>query len=349
MKNKVQIPAHWDTSAIPDQTGKNFLITGATSGLGLETAKALAAKNAHVTITARSAEKGEKALKQTGAQEFIELDLADLSSVHKAAKEVTKKYDVVFLNAGIMVPPFAKTVDGFESQMATNHLGHFAFAGKVRRHLGANEHNLVLEKTRGRSVGLQGHEITNTRNGSRRAKEIHPMRRPSGLFPVELTGRVFGGQPRGAFWHPKHGCLARNIVYVGKESAHTIIRINAQVGVTPATGSLPEWIIWQLFPRTRGTGHCFAILKVSGEHYPAAAAHRLFQLLIGVGTGRGPRKDDVEHDGPGSVVHQSPDESGMEGTVPRGIHRLIQFTMRCLVQVHNGRVGHRQVWPEQEG
>jgi len=58
MKNKVQIPAHWDTSAIPDQTGKNFLITGATSGLGLETAKALAAKNAHVTITARSAEKG---------------------------------------------------------------------------------------------------------------------------------------------------------------------------------------------------------------------------------------------------------------------------------------------------
>ena len=153
MKNKVQIPAHWDTSAIPDQTGKNFLITGATSGLGLETAKALAAKNAHVTITARSAEKGEKALKQTGAQEFIELDLADLSSVHKAAKEVTKKYDVVFLNAGIMVPPFAKTVDGFESQMATNHLGHFAFAGLIAKQITGR---LVLTSSFAHRIGTLG-------------------------------------------------------------------------------------------------------------------------------------------------------------------------------------------------
>ena len=153
MKNKVQIPAHWDTSAIPDQTGKNFLITGATSGLGLETAKALAAKNAHVTITARSAEKGEKALKQTGAQEFIELDLADLSSVHKAAKEVTKKYDVVFLNAGIMVPPFAKTVDGFESQMATNHLGHFAFAGLIAKQITGR---LVLTSSFAHRMGTLG-------------------------------------------------------------------------------------------------------------------------------------------------------------------------------------------------
>ena len=131
MKSQPNLPSGWNTSRIPDQTGKRYLITGGNSGLGLETAKALAARGAHVTITARSALKGAVALAETGASEFIEMDLGDLASVREAATKVSEPYNVVFLNAGIMAVPFAKTADGFESQLGVNHLGHFAFAGLI--------------------------------------------------------------------------------------------------------------------------------------------------------------------------------------------------------------------------
>jgi NAD(P)-dependent dehydrogenase (short-subunit alcohol dehydrogenase family) len=131
MKSQPNLPSGWNTSRIPDQTGKRYLVTGGNSGLGLESAKALVAKGAHVTITARSAIKGALAMAETGAAEFIEMDLGDLASVREAATKVSEPYNVVFLNAGIMAVPFAKTVDGFESQLGVNHLGHFAFAGLI--------------------------------------------------------------------------------------------------------------------------------------------------------------------------------------------------------------------------
>ena len=133
MNSQPELPTGWDTTKIPDQSGKRFLITGGNSGLGLESAKALVAKGAHVTITARSEIKGVAAMQSTGAQEFLELDLADLASVRTAAAKITESFNVVFLNAGIMVPPFSKTVDGFESQLGTNFLGHFAFAGLIEK------------------------------------------------------------------------------------------------------------------------------------------------------------------------------------------------------------------------
>lgn len=133
MNSQPNLPTGWDASRIPDQTGKRFLITGGNSGLGLEAAKALVAKGAEVTITTRSAVKGVAAMLSSGAQNFIELDLADLASVRRAAAQITEPFNVVFLNAGIMVPPFSKTVDGFESQIGTNFLGHFAFAGLIEK------------------------------------------------------------------------------------------------------------------------------------------------------------------------------------------------------------------------
>ena len=133
MKSQPTVPPNWGASNIPDQTGARFLITGGNSGLGLESAKALVAKGAHVTVTARSEVKGIAAMHSTGAQEFLELDLADLASVRRAAATITEPFNVVLLNAGIMVPPFSKTVDGFESQLGTNFLGHFAFAGLIEK------------------------------------------------------------------------------------------------------------------------------------------------------------------------------------------------------------------------
>jgi len=131
------LPDKWNASDMPDLTGKRFLITGATSGIGLSAATELARRNAHVVITARSADKARDAIKKIGPGlvDYILLDLTDLESVKRAAARVDRAFDVVVLNAGVMATPFTKTVDGFELQMGTNHLGHFAFAGLIKNQI----------------------------------------------------------------------------------------------------------------------------------------------------------------------------------------------------------------------
>jgi NAD(P)-dependent dehydrogenase (short-subunit alcohol dehydrogenase family) len=138
MVNRVSaLPDKWSASDIPDLTGKRYLITGATSGIGLAAATELARRNAHVVITARSADKARGGLKKIGPGlvDYILLDLTDLESVKRAAARVDRAFDVVVLNAGVMATPFTKTVDGFELQMGTNHLGHFAFAGLIKNQI----------------------------------------------------------------------------------------------------------------------------------------------------------------------------------------------------------------------
>ncbi|HEX4778400.1 MAG TPA: SDR family NAD(P)-dependent oxidoreductase, partial [Acidimicrobiia bacterium] len=110
------------------------VVTGATTGLGLETARALAEAGLHVVLTARTFEKGEAAVatvrdRVTGAAvEHMTLDLASLASVRAFADAFTARHDTLHLlvnNAGVMYTPFARTADGFELQFGTNHLGHF--------------------------------------------------------------------------------------------------------------------------------------------------------------------------------------------------------------------------------
>lgn len=110
------------------QDGRRFVVTGASSGLGLETARALAAAGAEVVLAVRSTEKGEAAARSmTGRVEVRRLDVADLASVREFA-EVIGPIDVLVNNAGVMAVPRGHTVDGFETQLGTNHLGHFALA-----------------------------------------------------------------------------------------------------------------------------------------------------------------------------------------------------------------------------
>ena len=137
MSKTLTIPDNWTATDIPDLTGKRFLITGATSGIGLAAASELARRNAQVVITARSVEKARDAIKKIGPGlvDYLLMDLTDLESVRKAAARVDKAFDVVVLNAGVMATPFTKTVDGFELQMGTNHLGHFAFAGLIKNQI----------------------------------------------------------------------------------------------------------------------------------------------------------------------------------------------------------------------
>ena len=129
----------WSTADIPDLTGRLALVTGATSGLGYETALELLRHGADVLVAARNPEKAAQAAetltqKAGRAPTVLELDLADLVSVQRAAEEVVKSYDRLDLlinNAGVMAPPYRQTLDGFELQLGTNHLGHFALTGRL--------------------------------------------------------------------------------------------------------------------------------------------------------------------------------------------------------------------------
>jgi NAD(P)-dependent dehydrogenase (short-subunit alcohol dehydrogenase family) len=128
-------PAPWSVAEIPDQSGRTALVTGANSGLGLETAKVLAAKGAHVLLAARDPARGQTALAEVsalGSAVLVRLDLADLGQVAEASAEVLgqlDRLDLLVNNAGVMATPRRQSQDGHELQMATNHLGHFALTG----------------------------------------------------------------------------------------------------------------------------------------------------------------------------------------------------------------------------
>lgn len=128
----------WTTAKIPDQSGRTAIVTGANTGLGLETAKALAAKGAHVVLAVRNLDKGAAAVEWISRSvrdadlELQRLDLGSLASVREAAAELRDKHariDLLINNAGVMTPPRETTSDGFELQFGTNHLGHFALTG----------------------------------------------------------------------------------------------------------------------------------------------------------------------------------------------------------------------------
>lgn len=129
----------WDAGDIPDQSGRVALVTGANSGLGLETARELARAGAHVVLACRNADRAEQAradIRASGAgdTEALALDLADLDAVRDAAEAFRQQHDQLDLlvnNAGVMGVPRTETAQGFELQIGVNHLGHFALTGHL--------------------------------------------------------------------------------------------------------------------------------------------------------------------------------------------------------------------------
>lgn len=147
-----------------DLRGKRILVTGVSAGIGVETARSLAAHGANVIGAVRDLKKAESATAQVrqdatangGTLELIGLDLANLKSVRSAADALLAKgepLDVIIANAGVMATPFGHTADGFETQFGTNHLGHFVFVNRVAS----------LFRTGGRLVNLSsaGHRYSN--------------------------------------------------------------------------------------------------------------------------------------------------------------------------------------------
>jgi NAD(P)-dependent dehydrogenase (short-subunit alcohol dehydrogenase family) len=125
----------WNTADIPDQHGRIAVVTGANGGLGLETARALAAKGAHVVMAVRNQDKAQAAVEDIRATvpqaslELVALDLASQASVRAAAERIAAAHeniDLLINNAGVMGIPEAKTVDGFEMQFGVDHLGHWS-------------------------------------------------------------------------------------------------------------------------------------------------------------------------------------------------------------------------------
>jgi NAD(P)-dependent dehydrogenase (short-subunit alcohol dehydrogenase family) len=152
----------WTTADIPDQSGRVAVITGANTGLGYETAAALAERGAHVVLAVRNLDKGKDAAARIAAQSphadvaLQELDLTSLESVRAAADQLRSAHDRIDLlinNAGVMYTPKSTTKDGFELQFGTNHLGHFAFTGLLLDRL------LPVAGSRVVTVSSIGHRI----------------------------------------------------------------------------------------------------------------------------------------------------------------------------------------------
>lgn len=132
--------------------GRRFLVTGVSSGIGVETARSLSANGATVVGTVRDLAKGQVAIKDVADIELIVLDLADLASVRAAADELVAiglTFDGIIANAGVMATPQGRTKDGFETQFGTNYLGHFVFINRIA--------SLLREGSRVVTVSSNGH------------------------------------------------------------------------------------------------------------------------------------------------------------------------------------------------
>lgn len=154
--------AKWTTADVPDQSGRVAIVTGGNSGIGYEAAAVLAGKGAHVVLAVRDPDRGREAARRIeethpGAGASIQqLDLTSLDSIRSAADDLRAVYpqiDLLINNAGVMYPPKQTTIDGFELQFGTNHLGHFAFTGLLLDHL------LPVEGSRVVTVASIAHNI----------------------------------------------------------------------------------------------------------------------------------------------------------------------------------------------
>ncbi|KKC02312.1 SDR family NAD(P)-dependent oxidoreductase [Mycobacterium nebraskense] len=192
--------AKWTAADIPDQTGRVAVITGANTGLGYETALALADHGAHVVLAVRNLDKGKDAAARITARSphadvaLAELDLTSLESVRAAAEQLRSAHDRIDLlinNAGVMFTPKGTTKDGFELQFGTNHLGHFALTGLLLDRL------LPVAGSRVVTVSSMGHRFGRIRfddlqweRGYSRVGAYGQAKLANLLFTYELQRRL---------------------------------------------------------------------------------------------------------------------------------------------------------------
>jgi NAD(P)-dependent dehydrogenase (short-subunit alcohol dehydrogenase family) len=229
---------------MPSQDGRTFVVTGGAGGLGLEVSRALAAIGADVVLAVRSPEKGNAAaarIRSTGVRGSVQvrsLDVSDLSSVRDFAEQLPG-VDVLVNNAGVMAVPRATSVDGFELQFATNHLGHFALA------------NLLLPKLTDRVVAISSaahhagvldvDDLDMDRRGYAPYAAYAQSKLANLLFVAELQRRLTaaGSRLRATAAHP--GYTATGIQ--GGTGSRFFTKLsdvgNELFGMKPSQGALP--------------------------------------------------------------------------------------------------------------
>ena len=223
-----------DVLAGVDLWGKQILITGVSAGIGVETARSLAAHGAHVVGAARDLKKAEAATAQVrkdaaakgGGFELIELDLASLKSVRACADALLEKgklFDVVIANAGVMATPFGDTLDGFETQFGTNHLGHFVFVNRIT--------GLIRDGGRLINLSSAGHRYSNVdlEDPNFERTPYEPMvaygrsKTANILFAVEFDRRHRSRGVRAAAVHP--GAIQTELGrYMGPEKLQQLVQ-----------------------------------------------------------------------------------------------------------------------------
>ncbi len=275
--------SEWTARDVPDQTGKRIVVTGATSGIGLEAARVLADKGAHVILAGRNAAKCEAALadiRGTVADaevESVSLDLASLDSVRACAAELNSAgdpIDVLVNNAGIMAVPKGMTEDGFELQLGTNHLGHFALTGLViELVLASDQPRVVTVSSHAHKLGRINFDDLQSERKYSRMGAYAQSKLANLLFTMELQRRfrrVGLDEAVSVACHP--GIAATNLSHgVGDGVFSKVMsaseRFAPQMGQSPADGALPT--LRAATDPTAVGGDYFGPAKLGGSRGPA--------------------------------------------------------------------------------
>jgi NAD(P)-dependent dehydrogenase (short-subunit alcohol dehydrogenase family) len=242
----------WTPEQIPDQTGRTAVVTGANSGLGLVSARELARRGATVVLACRNAEKGADALQEIaqaapGAQlELASLDLSSLASVEAFAEHFRSTHtglDLLLNNAGVMAPPRRVTDDGFELQLATNHLGHFALTGRL---LGAMEGRpdarVVTLSSLAHRMGRIDFEDLHSERRYSRWRAYGQSKLADLLFALELDRRLraAGSGVKSLAAHPGYAATHLQSAAVPTPDRLVMVVTNALVAQSADRGALPS-------------------------------------------------------------------------------------------------------------
>ena len=257
-----------------DLRGKRVLVTGVSAGLGVETARALAAHGAEVIGAARDPSKAQAATEQVRAQaanggslQLVQLDLASLATVRRCADSLLaagKTFDIIIANAGVMACPKGTTVDGFETQFGTNHLGHFVLVNRIASLLrpGSRLVNLSSAGHRYADVDLEDPNFEHTPYAEFTA--YGRSKTANVLFAVEFDRRHKGSGVRATAVHPG-GIRTELSRHLTKEVLEKLI---AEINASQPKGAAP--FSYKSIPQGAATSvwaACVADAEAIGARY----------------------------------------------------------------------------------